>query len=320
MAVLDLAQSNDALLIQVDPGVTPMSTKPIQSNEPFFTRKANGEVETRFLTAPPEKKDVTIFPTQIAMLQLVSYVGEGGLKIMGFQDDGKPCYEGKSPSGHIWWDICDCVECQEDETFEEDHSRRKKKSSQQKFKERYEAGDSAVDLLGEPSRKFDYYVLYPKTKKQTPAYFSPSKENHDQNQKPRLIPYYQKVLPQISKCAFSRPPDMNMLAMDPDPLNPISLFLRTLTLEGSKEPFMLLVIKDSELDLSNLGLEEIFMTNTEPKVEEEDDVLHPKNPPPPPPPIFPPLPFIPEYQTMLTYSPTTYSKHLFTLDNVPPSR
>ena len=55
------------------------------------------------------------------------------------------------------------------------------------------------------------------------------------------------------------------------------------------------------------------MENTELKVEEEDDILHPKKPPPPP-------PFIPEYRTRLTYSPTTDSKHLFTLDNVPPSQ
>ena len=98
MAVPDMAQSNDALLIQVDPRMTPMCTfiprqlnrdqmtslfpeswitkyemfhqvtKPIQSNDPFFIGKPNGEVETRFLTASPEKKDVTIFPTQIAML------------------------------------------------------------------------------------------------------------------------------------------------------------------------------------------------------------------------------------------------------------
>ena len=56
----------------------------IQSNDPLFIRKANGEVETRFLTAPPEKKDVTVFPTQISMLQLVSYVWEDGLKIKTF--------------------------------------------------------------------------------------------------------------------------------------------------------------------------------------------------------------------------------------------
>ena len=61
------------------------TTKPIQSNGPFFIKKANGEVETRFLTAPPEKKDVTVFPTQIAMLQPVSYVGESGLKIKAFK-------------------------------------------------------------------------------------------------------------------------------------------------------------------------------------------------------------------------------------------
>ena len=58
------------------------------------------------------------------------------------------------------------------------------------------------------------------------------------------------------------------------------------------------------------------MTNNEPKVEEEDDVLRP----PLPLPIFPPPSFIPENQTRLAYSPTTDSIHLFTLDNAPPSR
>ena len=124
------------------------------------------------------------------MLQPVSYVGESGLKIKAFKEDGKPCYEGKSPSGHIWWDICDCAICQEEEVFEEDHSRRKKKSSQQILKKRYEAGDLEVNLLGELSRKFDYYVLYPKTRKQKTPPSLPCKKDHDQNLKPPLIPYY----------------------------------------------------------------------------------------------------------------------------------
>ena len=114
MAIPDIAQSNDALLIQVDLGMTPMCmfvprqlnknqitsfileswitkyevlhqvTKPIKSNDPLFIREANGEVETRFLTAPPKKKDVTVFPTQIAMLKPASYVCKEGLKIKAF--------------------------------------------------------------------------------------------------------------------------------------------------------------------------------------------------------------------------------------------
>ena len=63
------------------------------------------------------------------MLQPVSFVKEDGLQIKTFREDGKPCYEGKSPTGHIWWDICDCADCQEEELFEEDYPRRKKKSS-----------------------------------------------------------------------------------------------------------------------------------------------------------------------------------------------
>ena len=110
---------------------------------------------------------------------------------------------------------------------------------------------------------------------------------------------------------------MNMLAMNPDPPNPISSFIKTLTLGDPKEPFVLPIVEDSDLELSDLGLEEVFMTN--PKEEEEDDVLHPQRPPSPPP-IFSPPPFVPDHQTRLSYSPTTDSKHLFTLDNVPPSK
>ena len=84
-------------------------------------------------------------------------------------------------------------------------------------------------------------------------------------------PLYQLLDPTIG--AFSRPPDMNMLAMNLDPPNPISSLLRTLTLEDPKEPFVLPIVEDSDLDLSDLGLEEVFMTD--PKEEEEDDVLRP---------------------------------------------
>ena len=122
MAVPNMAQSNDALLIQVYPGMILMcmfvsrkltrdqmtslfpesritkyemlhqAIKPIQSNDPFFIRKENGEVKTRFLVAPPKRKDVTVFSTQISMLQPVSYVCEDGLKINAFHEDGKPHY------------------------------------------------------------------------------------------------------------------------------------------------------------------------------------------------------------------------------------
>ena len=131
MAVSKMAQTNDALLIQVDPRLTLMCTfisrqltrdqmislfpeswitkyealhqavQPIKSNNLFFIRKENGEVKTRFLKASPEKKDVTVSLTNMAMLQPVPYVGEKGLVIKAFREDGKPCYKGKSPSGHI---------------------------------------------------------------------------------------------------------------------------------------------------------------------------------------------------------------------------
>ena len=52
----------------------------------------------------------------------------------------------------------------------------RKKSTQLILKERYEAGDSEVNLIGEPSEKFDYYVLYPRTRKQKTPPSPPCKE------------------------------------------------------------------------------------------------------------------------------------------------
>ena len=49
--------------------------------------------------------------------------------------------------------------------------------------------------------------------------------------------------------ASSKPPDMNMLAIDLDPLNPISSFLKTLNLEDSRSISMLSIIADTNLDL-----------------------------------------------------------------------
>ena len=129
-------------------------------------------------------------------------------------------------------------------------------------------------------------------------------------------PLYQPPDPTIG--ASSKPLDMNMLALDSDPPNPISSFLKNLTLEDPREPFVLPVIDIIDLDLSDLGLEEVFMADSQPTVE-EDDVLRSK-PPPPPPPIFPPPPFILDTQTHLTHLSTINSKHLFTIDNAPPSK
>jgi len=83
-----------------------------------------------------------------------------------------------------------------------------------------------------------------------------------------------------------------MLVVDPDPSNPISSFLKNLTLKNPRDPFVLLVIDATDLDLFELGLEGVLMTDDQPTVE-EDDVLYPK-PPSSPPPIFPPPPFVPD--------------------------
>ena len=154
------------------------------------------------------------------------------------------------------------------------------------------------------------YTPPPKLEPQAKPQDEPSCNKRDKE------PLYQPPNPTIG--ASSNLPDMNMLAIDPDLPNPISSFLKNLTLENPRDPFVLLVIDAINLDLSDLGLEEVFLIDDQPTVE-EDDVLCLKLPPPPLP-IFPPPSFIRDNHTRLTYPSTTDSKHLFTIDNVPPSR
>ena len=83
---------------------------------------------------------------------------------------------------------------------------------------------------------------------------------------------------------------MDILTTNLDPPNPISYFLKAITLEDSNNPTVLPIIADTNLDLSDLGLDGIFMYQQDDQpIVEEDDVLHPL----PPPPIFPPPPFVP---------------------------
>ena len=111
-----------------------------------------------------------------------------------------------------------------------------------------------------------------------------------------------------------------MLAIDLDPLNPISSFLKTLNLEDSRSISVLSVIADTNLDLTDLGLEEVFMHQPENQPTIKKMMSPPPPPLPPPLPIFLPPPFVPNNQTCLTYSSNTDLKHLFTIDDVAPSK
>ena len=108
--------------------------------------------------------------------------------------------------------------------------------------------------------------------------------------------------------ASSKPPDINMLTIDLDPPKPISSFLKAITLEDSNNPLVLPIIADTDLDLFDLSLEGRFMYQQDDQATvEEDD-------------IFRPPPFVPNNQTCLTYSSVTDLKHLFTIDDAPPSK
>ncbi|GKE05920.1 hypothetical protein Tco_1397938 [Tanacetum coccineum] len=138
--------AGDALMIDVDSNATPTCTyAPVHSTSaPEFVRHENGLVEIKFSSSQPKSDNV--FPTWIHMIT---------------PTDQEPAQEIK----HIWWDVCNCESCLDEATKVDDDDEdlpKKRKSSQQKLKRRYEKGDPTVGLLGEPSKKFDYYVLYPK--------------------------------------------------------------------------------------------------------------------------------------------------------------
>ncbi|GJV11255.1 hypothetical protein Tco_1352796 [Tanacetum coccineum] len=112
--------------------------------------------------------------------------------------DQEPAQEVK----HIWWDVCNCESCLDEAAKIDDDEDlpKKRKSSQQKLKRRYEKGDPTVGLLGEPSGKFDYYVLYPKAEPSQPPSPphktppSPHKPPPTSPPPPKLSPYNQKAL------------------------------------------------------------------------------------------------------------------------------
>ncbi|GJZ43205.1 hypothetical protein Tco_0590460 [Tanacetum coccineum] len=120
--------------------------------------------------------------------------------------DQEPAQEVK----HIWWDLCNCESWLDEAAKIDDNEDlpKKRKSSQQKLKRRYEKGDPIVGLLRESLRKFDNYVLYPKAEPsqqpspphktlpspphKTPP--SPLKPLPTSPPRPKLSPYNQKAL------------------------------------------------------------------------------------------------------------------------------
>jgi len=168
--------SGDALFIDIDSNATPTCTyvpkklsreeltkllpdkwitnyeqihqAPVQTTTtPDFIRHQDGQVEVRF--AKQDRRDV------FSTIHMIEPVPVARQEIHCICDP-----------------FCNCDACL-DEAFrveyDDDEPRRKKKGSQRALKKRYEAGDPNVGLLGEPSGKFDYYVLYGEpSKSETP--------------------------------------------------------------------------------------------------------------------------------------------------------
>ena len=122
---------------------------------------------------------------------------------------------------------------------------------------------------------------------------SPSKKDYNQNQKPPLIPYYQKVLPQTLK---GQP-----LPIKPTQIpesSPCYMFDQASPSYSQNFPPL------ESFDHPQTNTKHVWKIRN-PVAKPTPNFLRPENSPSPPPPIFPPPPLIPDYQTRLAYSPTT---------------
>nr|GEU41980.1 putative zinc finger, CCHC-type [Tanacetum cinerariifolium] len=158
----------DALLIDVDSNATPTCT--------YDPRQLSRDELVKLLL----EKWITNYE-QIHQAQVRIH--------MITPTDQEPAQEVK----HIWWDVCNCESCLDEAAKIDDDDEdlpRKRKSSQQKLKRRYEKGDPTVGLLGEPSGKFDYYVLYTKAEPSQP----PSPRKPPSPPPHKLSPYNQMAL------------------------------------------------------------------------------------------------------------------------------
>ncbi|KAL2513331.1 Uncharacterized protein Adt_18931 [Abeliophyllum distichum] len=117
----------------------------VQSTTHHFRKKSNGQIEIMFKREPTQKESHVfplimpsqkLKPTFLFMLLIIR----------------KPIYV-QTDEGHMYWDVCFYRKCTK-------KSRSTSQSSQQKLQVAYEQNSSHIGLLGQPSRKFDYFVTY----------------------------------------------------------------------------------------------------------------------------------------------------------------
>ncbi|OMO68338.1 hypothetical protein COLO4_29704 [Corchorus olitorius] len=182
--------------------------KTVKSTDPRLIKNKDGSVTIKFDHDETEAPPPPIFSTQF-MMQPCPPNPNIKLDILSFKTDDTPVYAFKDKDGHCPWDInCSCKACAQyfDELDGEEYKPKKKRSSQQKLQERYEAGDPEVGLLGESSGKFDNYVLYPREQnRSTPSSPPPPtpdpfpKPDHQKpkpstlKRKPDYLPCYKKA-------------------------------------------------------------------------------------------------------------------------------
>ncbi|KAL5980192.1 hypothetical protein ACLOJK_036659 [Asimina triloba] len=162
-------EQQDSLIIQVDDSKVPPPPV-VTRTDPRFRRLQGDQVEVSFPKPKTEASTSSIFSTTAAEINMISYspMEREPLPIQYFSHDGKPIYQATLDNGHKWYDIdYECQGCL-DSIFEDEQPKKARRNINKELQHRYEEGDPTVGLLGEHSGRFDYYVLYPQSRKPSP--------------------------------------------------------------------------------------------------------------------------------------------------------
>ncbi|KAF4369255.1 hypothetical protein F8388_022911 [Cannabis sativa] len=118
------------------------------TTKPSYHTKEDGSIKIIFDRS--QTKTPSCFCTQY----VITPIQPIDPKILYFDSQGKPIYAFESSNRHKYWDVCNCKSCSKDDEPSRSPTLGKR------LKQRLEKGNKNINLLGQPSRKFDYIVKY----------------------------------------------------------------------------------------------------------------------------------------------------------------
>ncbi|GFS30679.1 hypothetical protein Acr_00g0013350 [Actinidia rufa] len=142
-----------------------MPSKDSQEARPVFD---SGDRPSSVNIIPWIKKGL-ILPAEDRIFPSLHTIGMKKFPVIAYELNGTPIYQGRSETGHIWWDPCNCDDCYWDRFEPEDEyepkgkrkSKKGKKTTQQLLHERKKPVPSASTATVDPMPPFNPEVYPP---------------------------------------------------------------------------------------------------------------------------------------------------------------